>query len=225
MYLATSVMAAGSDNTRMTLNTFIMAMISYPETLQQAQTEVDRICGTGSTVRLPTMEDMDSLPYLCAMIKEVLRWQPTVPTVPSHQLTESLEYDGYRFPAGTEFLINNVAISQSFDEANAFKPERWVNGHEGNVVHDFWGFGGGRRICVGYRVAQQALFVAFARIVYSFDIVPDGKFDDRYLNHGSLSEPFPVTMSIRSWEHRRIIVQQAAQAGIPSLTQTSQELE
>ena len=172
MYLATSVIAAGGDNTRMTLNTFVMAMISYPNAFQRARAEVDQICGRGSDLRLPGMAEIHSLPYCCAMIKEVLRWRPTVPVVPQHQLTESLDYEGYSFPAGTDFLINNIAISHSFGNPDAFQPERWLDGHEGNVVHNLWGFGGGRRICVGYMVAQQALFLAYARLVYCFDIAP-----------------------------------------------------
>ena len=115
MYLATSVMAAGGDNTRMTLNTFIMAMISYPDALRHAQAEVDKVCGTGATLRLPRLEDMDMLPYFCAMIKEVLRWRTTVPIVPQHRLTAELEYDGYRFPPGTDFLINNIALKDCED--------------------------------------------------------------------------------------------------------------
>ena len=170
MYLATSVMAAGGDNTRMTLNTFIMAIISHPEALQRAREETDIICGYAK--RLPSLADMSSMPYLSAMVKEVLRWRPTVPVVPQHELTEDLEFEGYHFPAGNDFLINSLAVSSNFEDAEKFLPERWIDGNEVNAIADFWGFGGGRRICVGYKVAQQALFIAYARLVYCFDIVP-----------------------------------------------------
>lgn len=53
IYLATSVMAAGGDNTRMTINTFIMAIITHPEAQAQAREEVDRICTDNKSLRLP----------------------------------------------------------------------------------------------------------------------------------------------------------------------------
>lgn len=170
LYLATSVMAAGGDNTRMTLNTLVMALISYPAVLQRARAEIDSVCGYAK--RLPIIDDMPSMSYVSATVKEVLRWRPTVPAIPQHTLTEDLEFEGYHFPAGTDFVINALAIAQNFDRADEFLPERWIDGTEGNAIAGFWGFGGGRRVCVGYKVAQQALFIAYARLVACFDVVP-----------------------------------------------------
>ena len=169
MYLATSVMAAGGDNIRMTLNTFAMAVICYPDIFLRARAEVDMLCGEAE--RLPSMSDMSSMPYLAALIKEVLRWRPTVPLVPPHELTEDLEFEGYYFPKETSFVINTEAICREFLDPEDFQPERWMDGDEGNVLAGFWGFGGGRRVCVGYKVAQQTLFLAFARLIQSFDFV------------------------------------------------------
>lgn len=229
MYLATSVIAAGSDNTRMTLNVFIMAMISYRKVFMHARSEIDRLCDLDGHLRLPNMADMDHLPYICAMIKEVLRWRPTVPMVPQHQLTENLDYRGYHFPRGLNFVINNVSLSQRFHKPDTFDPGRWLDGSEGNIVDNLWAFGGGRRICVGYRVAQQSLFAAMVRIIFCFDLVAvsefpasptasiascrlitlqDGPFDNQNLNHMSLTEPFPVKITVRSPEHEQLISQE-----------------
>ncbi|KAI1477936.1 cytochrome P450 [Daldinia eschscholtzii] len=210
MYLATSVMAAGGDNTRMSINTFVMAMISRPGAQERARREVDRVCTDGATLRLPQMTDLPAMPYIAAMIKEVLRWRPTVPIIPPHQLTEDLEFDGYHIPAGTSFLINSIALSHEFENPNAFQPERWIDGSESNATANFWGFGGGRRICVGWKVAQQALFLAFARLIYCFDLTPNGPIDDRKLNHQTVEEPFPVKATVRSAEHAALIEQEAS---------------
>lgn len=172
MYLATSVMAAGGDNTRMTINTFIMAMITHPEAQVRAREEIDRVCTSGGSPRLPRMSDLLEMPYVAAMIKETLRWRPTVPIVPPHQVTENLEFDGHFIPAGTIFLINSIALSSEFDHAHEFQPERWIDGSEARTTKNFWGFGGGRRICVGWKVAEQALFIAFARLLYCFELCP-----------------------------------------------------
>jgi len=55
---------------------FFLAMSLYPEVQAKAQSEIDRIIGTN---RLPRHEDRNSLPYLNALIKEVLRWNPVAP--------------------------------------------------------------------------------------------------------------------------------------------------
>ena len=56
------------------LNT-ILAMALYPEIQRKAQEELDSVIGN----RLPTVADRDSTPYLNALIREVLRWSPSVP--------------------------------------------------------------------------------------------------------------------------------------------------
>ncbi|KAM0507798.1 hypothetical protein ACHAQF_003637 [Verticillium nonalfalfae] len=210
MYLATSVMAAGGDNTRMTINVFVMAMATRPEAQARAREEIDGVCTNGAALRLPQMADLPAMPYVSAMIKEVLRWRPTVPIVPPHQLTEDLAFDGYFIPAGTCFLINSIGLSREFDDAHEFRPERWMDGAGAGTIPNFWGFGGGRRICVGWKVAEQALFVAFSRLLYCFELRPNGPIDDEILNHQALDEPFPVKAVVRSAAHSSLIEEEAS---------------
>ena len=53
------------------------AMAMYPEVLKKAHEEIDRVIGPN---RLPDMGDIDSLPYVSAIVKESLRWKLVVPT-------------------------------------------------------------------------------------------------------------------------------------------------
>ena len=92
-----------------------------------------------------------------------------MPLIPQHRLTEDLEFEGFHFPKGTDFVINYAAVSRVFAEADGFKPDKWLNGQKQNISHGIWQFGGGRRICIGYKIAQQELFLAVARLVYCFD--------------------------------------------------------
>ncbi|KAI1810059.1 cytochrome P450 [Poronia punctata] len=210
MYIAGSVMAAGGDNTRMTMNTFIMAMATRPEVQKRAREEVDRVCRDGDNLRLPRMTDLPDMPYVEAMIKETLRWRPTVPMIPPHQLTEDLVFDGYFLPAGTSFIINSVALAHEFPDPDIYDPERWLGGGREKELLNFWGFGGGRRMCVGWKVAQQALFLAFANLLFCFELVPNGPIDDKGLNHHTLDEPFPVKPRLRSPEHAQLIEREAS---------------
>lgn len=169
MYLATSIVAAGSDNVRMTMNVFTMATLCYPEVMQRARNELDNICGRNAE-RLPCLTDVKRLPYISAIIKEGLRWRPTVPVTPQHRLTQDLEFEGYCFPAGTDFVINSLAVCADCEEPASFKPERWLDDKVDNIIHGLWQFGGGRRVCVGYGIAHQELFLAYSRLIYCFDI-------------------------------------------------------
>lgn len=52
-------------------------MIFYPEAQRRAQQEIDAFIQTEN--RLPDSRDRNSLPYINALIKEILRWNPPVP--------------------------------------------------------------------------------------------------------------------------------------------------
>lgn len=58
------------------METFILAMTQYPEVQRKAQAEIDRVVGNS---RLPDYSDQDELPYVDAVLKEVLRWHPVTP--------------------------------------------------------------------------------------------------------------------------------------------------
>ena len=51
-------------------------MLAYPEVQKRAQEELDAVVGRS---RVPTFADMPHLPYITAIVKEVLRWRPPAP--------------------------------------------------------------------------------------------------------------------------------------------------
>ena len=51
------------------IHTFLLAMVCFPEVQMKAQAELDQVISG----RLPDFEDMEELPYLSAVVKEVLR--------------------------------------------------------------------------------------------------------------------------------------------------------
>lgn len=56
--------------------TFYLAMTLYPAVFKRAQEEIDRVIGDD---RLPSFTDHGSLPYISAVLKEVLRWEVILP--------------------------------------------------------------------------------------------------------------------------------------------------
>ena len=93
----------------------------YPEVQKKAQAEIDAVVGTD---RLPEIEDRPSLPYINALIKELMRWNLVLPLGESsydlvlllviltcsegfpHMATKDDEYDGYYIPKGTIIFGN-----------------------------------------------------------------------------------------------------------------------
>ena len=69
-----------------------------PSAQRKAQEELSSVVGLS---RLPTLDDIASLPYVQAIILEVMRWVPVLPLGLPHRSLEDDEYDGYFIPAGT----------------------------------------------------------------------------------------------------------------------------
>ena len=57
-------------------------MTIYPEVQKKAQAEIDAAVGLS---RLPNSQDRDSLPYINALMKELLRWHVAGPMGASNQ--------------------------------------------------------------------------------------------------------------------------------------------
>ena len=58
------------------LRTFIRVMVLHPHVQRHAQEEIDNVVGDA---RLPTFSDRRNMPYLDAVVKEILRWNPVTP--------------------------------------------------------------------------------------------------------------------------------------------------
>lgn len=58
------------------MTTFVLCMVLNPEAQELAQSEIQHVVGHE---RLPTLDDRKDLPYVDALLKEVLRWAPPAP--------------------------------------------------------------------------------------------------------------------------------------------------
>jgi cytochrome P450 len=69
------LMEAGTDTTANQILTLILALAKNPEIQEKARKEIDAVCGDE---RAPLFSDFDKLPYVNCIIKEGLRWRPTL---------------------------------------------------------------------------------------------------------------------------------------------------
>ncbi|KXJ87804.1 cytochrome P450 [Microdochium bolleyi] len=173
-----NLIGGGVDTTSSTMLSCILAMACFPNVQKKAQEEIDRVVGTE---RSPSWQDIDQnqLPYMTALVKEVLRWRTvTVLAGIPHANTKNVEYQGYHFPKGTNFTGNMWAIHRNprdFPEPDNFRPERFLGGRLENPYPNARGsnpFGWGRRQCSGQPLAEQGLIFSLTRMIWGFNILP-----------------------------------------------------
>ncbi|KAJ8522813.1 hypothetical protein ONZ45_g644 [Pleurotus djamor] len=114
----------GIETTPSALNTFFAAMVLYPDVQQRAREELDVVID-----RLPEPSDYPHLPYVQAVMLEVLRWEVIVPLGVSHAVMSDDEYRGYHIPAKSAITVNMWAILNDpirFPEPRKFRPERFI---------------------------------------------------------------------------------------------------
>ncbi len=70
---------------------------------KKAQEEIDSVVGTD---RLPTFDDIPRLPYITAIVTEVLRWNSVAPTGVAHRATEDRIIAGYFIPKNSIIMCN-----------------------------------------------------------------------------------------------------------------------
>lgn len=102
-YTCGGLVEAGAETTSTTLNNFVLAMTLFPVAARKAQEELDRVIGSQ---RMPGFEDEQQLPYIRALIKEVLRWRAVNKFGMTHATSEDDWYEGYFIPKGTVAVLN-----------------------------------------------------------------------------------------------------------------------
>jgi cytochrome P450 len=121
----------------------------------------------GEEPTLPDPKELDALPLLNAVLKEVLRVYPPSPalldrvTPPGGAVIE-----GYTIPGGITVGTSAKCMhlnEEVFLDAEIFKPERWLSdGSEGSedrireMNRWFWAFGSGGRMCIGSHFALHS---------------------------------------------------------------------
>ena len=211
-HIVGTLLGAGSDTSTSVLEFFTMASVLHPESVAKAQQELDTVVGQN---RLPSFDDASNLPYVNALIKEVLRWRPVTPMGVPHSPIEDDEYLGYHIPKGATIVENQWAINtndENFQDPFEFRPERWLQHPDQPLCT----FGLGRRTCPGKQIAQNSVFIAVARILWAYNIshyyyngtkVPIDPLDITQTLVGRPS-PFQASFSIRSLAHQRIVEQE-----------------
>jgi len=209
--------AGAAETTKTVLQAFFLAMVLNPEVVKKAQEELDRVVGGD---HLPGLADRVNLPYIDALIKEVLRWGAPAPIGISRRATQDDEYRGFLIPAGATVMQNVWAVCRNPDlypDPETFNPDRFLKDGKLNPLvfnPEERGFGAGRRICPGRHFALRTVFLVVSCVLSTFDIepaldengnpqVPEPEFTSSTGSRGP--KPFKCTIKPRSEEAIRLV--------------------
>lgn len=163
--------AAGTDTTFITLDWTMTELMINPSAMKKAQKEVRSIVGEREVV---SENDLPQLHYLKAVVKEVYRLHPPVPTLVPRESTEAVTINGYLIPAKTRIFANVWAIGRdpkTWEDPDTFNPDRFVGSSIDFKGQDFelLPFGAGRRGCPGITFGIAIVELALAQLVHTFD--------------------------------------------------------
>jgi cytochrome P450 len=199
-----TMLLAGEDTTANTLAWMIHLLHRNPQAMQRAQAEVRSKANDPAAYTPETMADLD---YLEACMHETMRLKPVAPFLPLQASRDTVVGD-VRVPEGTliwNVLRHDSVSDQHFEDAAAFKPERWLS--EGHAPHHSAShakrvsmpFGAGPRVCPGRYLALLEMKMAMAMLLSRFDIVsvdtPDGREAQEHM--AFTMEPVGLTMTLR----------------------------
>ncbi|KAL0566381.1 hypothetical protein V5O48_015634 [Marasmius crinis-equi] len=181
-WCATTLYTAGGETTSAQLAWLIEAMVLYPETQRKAQEEIDKVVGRD---RMPTSQDLSILPYVSALVTEVMRWRGVAPLSIPHRLNTDDSYEGFYIPKDTVVIPNVWALNHDPDvwgpDPDVFRPERHLDKETDQLkkpLPDTHGdshvtFGFGRRVCVGKHVANNSLLIGAVCLLWAMSFSPN----------------------------------------------------
>ena len=164
---------AGHETTALTLSWTWYLLSQNPSAEQHLHDELSTVLAG----RPPDVADLLRLPYLHAVVNEVLRLYP-----PAYLLARtaigSFSIGGYDFPPGETVLLSQWVMHRDgryYDEPDAFRPERWLDGLEQRLsAGAYFPFGDGPRRCVGqgFAMLETSLVIGLIAQHFQFRLAP-----------------------------------------------------
>ncbi|ETS76797.1 hypothetical protein PFICI_12184 [Pestalotiopsis fici W106-1] len=184
-YVVGQMAIAGALTIGSPIQSFLLAMLHYPSWQSRLQAEIDEVCQGNC----PAWEDREKMPLLRAVVKEVIRWRPPVPTGIPHATEADDVWNGYFIPKGATIHALEWGITRDekmYPNAEMFNPARWLEPAyptfkepltQYPCLNGFSQFGFGRRTCQGVPIVEQDLFLAMGGIAWAFDIIKKRRVD------------------------------------------------
>lgn len=161
---------AGHETLTSALASFCLLVARHPDVLEKLRAEQRTL----SVDTPPTLEQLQSMTYLEAVLKEVLRFTPPVGGG-FRTVIQGCELEGYHLQPGWNALyqINQLhRQEEEFPEPDRFNPDRFATARP---KLGYIPFGGGLRECIGKEFArlEMKVFAALLLRDYTWTLLPD----------------------------------------------------
>lgn len=171
--LCSEFLNGGTDTTGTAIEWGIAQLIANPHIQEKLYQEIKVSVGD----RKVDEKDVENMPYLQAVVKELLRKHPPTYFSLTHAVTEPATLAGYDIPTDANVEIYLPGISDDprlWSNPEKFNPERFISGKEDADITGVTGvkmmpFGVGRRICPGLAMATVHVHLMLARMVQEFE--------------------------------------------------------
>ncbi|RXW15812.1 hypothetical protein EST38_g10040 [Candolleomyces aberdarensis] len=148
------------------------------------------------------------LPYLNAIMKEVLRFAPVGNLALPHRVTEEDTYGDYRIPKNATVIGNVWAVMHDpnmYPDPFTFAPERFIRSQFTSEIQPDprqWAFGFGKRACPGTHFAETTMLFAMFNILSQSTISLPKETSRPALEYTtgitSHIKPFPIVVEHRN---------------------------
>jgi cytochrome P450 len=187
--IGTQATAAAVDTTSQTAEYVLYNLATNPDVQAKLTKSLNESVGLNGPLEM-TKEMYEAQQYLFAVVKESMRYTPTI-GVHARTLVQDAVLGDYHVPAGKLVLINYFAMTRDplfYPNPDVFSPERFLKADTLECPHakkaatelavrDKYAaipFGHGARKCVGKGFAELDLHLAFAALLRKFEVRYDG---------------------------------------------------
>ena len=173
---AVTLFLAGHETTSNALSWTWALLSQHPEAEARLHAELDAVLGD----RPPTFADLPKLTFTDAVFKEAMRLYPPAWALTGRQPQEDVQLAGYTIPKNSVVITFPYVVHRDarwFENPDAFRPERWLDGLEKRIPkYAYFPFGGGPRVCVGNQFAMMEgkLILAALASRYQFRLTEPG---------------------------------------------------
>ncbi|CAL8362799.1 unnamed protein product [Gadus morhua 'NCC'] len=196
IYSVGELIIAGTETTTNTLRWAMLYMALYPNIQERVHQEIDSVLVKG---RAPSLEDKQRMPYVEAVLHEVLRFCNIVPLGIFRATSQDANVNGYTIPKGTMVITNLYSVhfdEKYWNDPGVFSPQRFLDSN-GNFVRReaFLPFSLGRRQCLGEQLARMEMFLFFTTMLQRFHLqFPPGTMPNLTPKLGMTLQPMPYSI-------------------------------
>ncbi|KAH7337155.1 cytochrome P450 monooxygenase pc-bph [Rhizoctonia solani] len=173
-----ALLIAGGDTTSNTLSGLCYNLAIHPQYQRKLQQELDAHIPLDKSDDpediVARYEDIKTLPYLNACIKEIHRFQSVVGTGLPRAVPpgKTFTFRGEIFKAGSVISVPSFTTNRSKiwgHDADEFRPERWLEDGAGAFSKYLVPFSVGARACIGRNLATMDLLLIAATLFRRYE--------------------------------------------------------